>query len=584
MAWFKKWHNIVIVMTTIFCWLLIVPIVQAQNLSGSSLNWVTMGMGLLGGLALFLFGMEQMTNGLKAAAGKRMKQILAKLTTNRFSATLTGALVTALIQSSSVTTVLVVGFISAGLMSLTQSIGIIMGANIGTTITAQIIAFKVTTAALPMIAIGFGMMSIGKSDNLKNYGNLIMGLGLVFFGMTVISDSMAPLSSHQPFLDLMVEMESPLIGIGIAVLFTALIQSSSATTSIVIVMASQGFITLPAGIALALGADIGTCVTALLAAIGKPREALRAATVHILFNVVGVLIWVGFISQLADFAIWISPSYPELSGIEKLAAETPRQIANANTAFKVFNVLMFLPFIFYIARFVTWLIPDKTIVTKEIIRPKYLDNILLNTPTMALNCVRLELGHIGGIVAAMLNDIKPAFQQKNRTYLEDIINRDDKVDVLHKKILEYLGKIPQEKLSAEESKEFTQLMASASNIEAIGDVIESNLIPMRQKIVQKNIHVSDISKEIMDTLYETINKAFEKSVTAVSENNPKDAQYVTNLKSEIQEMVNQILRHQSQQLVLSKKVQLDALRMEIELLEKLRQIYTLTKRIAKTVL
>jgi len=583
MAWFKKRHNMLIVIITLICWLFIFP-VQAHSLSGSTINWVTMGMGLLGGLALFLFGMEQMTNGLKAAAGKRMKKILAKLTTNRFSAALTGALVTALIQSSSVTTVLVIGFISAGLMSLTQSIGIIMGANIGTTMTAQILAFKVTTAALPMIAVGFGMMSIGKSDSWKNYGTLIMGLGLVFFGMTVMSDSMAPLSSHQPFLDLMAEMESPLIGIGVAVLFTALIQSSSATTGIVIVMASQGFITLTAGIALALGADIGTCVTALLAAIGKPREALRAAAVHILFNVIGVLIWIGLISQLANFAIWISPGYPELSSIEKLAAETPRQIANANTAFKGFNVLMFIPFIFYIARFVTWLIPDKAIVKKEIIRTKYLDNILLNTPTMALESVRLELGHIGGIVAAMLNDIKPAFQQKNRTYLENIINRDDQVDVLHKKILEYLGKIPKEKLSAEESQEFTQLMTSASNIEAIGDVIESDLIPMRQEIVRKNIHVSEISKEIMDTLYKTINKAFEVSVKAVSENNPKDAQYVINLKSDIQEMVNQILHHQSQQLVLSKNVQLDALRMEIELLEKFRQIYTLTKRVAKTVL
>jgi len=244
-------------------------------------------MQLFGGLALFLFGMEQMSDSLKAVAGEKMKTILSKLTTNRVSGALTGALVTAVIQSSSVTTVLVVGFISAGLMSMSQSIGVIMGANIGTTITAQIVAFKVTKYALLMISVGFTMLFFSQQHKIKQYGGMLMGLGLVFFGMGVMSEAMHPLRSYQPFLDLMVNMSNPLLGILVAAAFTALVQSSSATTGIVIVMASQGFISLPAGIALAFGANIGTCVTALLAAIGKPREALRAAAVHVLFNVLG---------------------------------------------------------------------------------------------------------------------------------------------------------------------------------------------------------------------------------------------------------------------------------------------------------
>ena len=273
---------------------------MAATGSESDMDWGVMGMQLFGGLALFLFGMEQMADALKAVAGERMKNILAKLTANRFMGATTGAFVTAIIQSSSVTTVLVVGFITAGLMSMSQSVGVIMGADIGTTITAQIVAFKVTKAALLMVGVGFSMLFISKQDNIKQYGAMLMGLGLVFFGMSVMSDAMKPLRTFQPFLDLMIQMENPLIGILIAAAFTGLIQSSSATTGIVIVMASQGFITLPAGIALAFGANIGTCVTAMLASIGKPREAVRAALVHVMFNVAGVLIWVFFIDQLAS--------------------------------------------------------------------------------------------------------------------------------------------------------------------------------------------------------------------------------------------------------------------------------------------
>ncbi|MCU7810233.1 MAG: Na/Pi cotransporter family protein, partial [Candidatus Thiodiazotropha sp. (ex Notomyrtea botanica)] len=298
-------------------------------------DWIKMAIQLFGGLALFLFGMEQMAGALKSVAGERMKLVLAKLTSNRFMGAITGAFVTAIIQSSSVTTVLVVGFISAGLMSMAQSVGVIMGANIGTTITAQIVAFKVTKYAMLMVAVGFSAWFFSKNEKIKHYGTMLMGLGLIFFGMSIMSDAMAPLRSYQPFLDLMVKMENPFIGILIAALFTALVQSSSATTGIVIVMASQGFITLPAGIALAFGANIGTCVTAMLAAIGKPREAIRAALVHVLFNVAGVLLWLAFIPNLAEVVMMISPVSSDLPEGARLAADTPRQIANAHTIFNL---------------------------------------------------------------------------------------------------------------------------------------------------------------------------------------------------------------------------------------------------------
>ncbi|HXK55829.1 MAG TPA: Na/Pi symporter, partial [Gammaproteobacteria bacterium] len=219
--------------------------------AGKSLDWFKMSMTLLGGLAIFLYGMELMTDSLKVLAGDRMKMILEKLTNNRVAGVITGAGVTAVVQSSSVTTVIVVGFVTAGLMNLAQAMGVIFGANIGTTITAQIVAFKVTKYALLMVAAGFGMMMMGRNEKIKHWGMMLMGLGLVFFGMSVMSDAMKPLRSYQPFLDLMTTMENPLVGILIAAAFTGLIQSSSATTGIVIVMATEGLVSLPAGIALA---------------------------------------------------------------------------------------------------------------------------------------------------------------------------------------------------------------------------------------------------------------------------------------------------------------------------------------------
>ncbi|MDX1430597.1 MAG: Na/Pi cotransporter family protein, partial [Rhodothermales bacterium] len=333
-------------------------------------------MGLLGGLALFLYGMDQLTGAMKSAAGAGLQRLLARLTRNRVKAALAGAVTTAVIQSSSVTTVLIVGFVSAGLMSLSQSIGVIMGANVGTTVTAQIIAFKVTAYALALIAIGFGMMFFKRHERIVQYGAMVMGLGLLFFGMDLMGDAARPLRSYEPFIAAMRQMDSRWFGILIGAGFTALIQSSSAATGVIIVLAAQGFISLEAGIALAFGANIGTCVTALLAAIGKPTEAVRAALVHVIFNVGGVLIWLWLIDELAQLVTWISPKSPELIGVDRLAAETPRQIANAHTVFNIANTLVFIWFVTPLAWIVRKMVPERD--TDDVrIKPKYLDDILL---------------------------------------------------------------------------------------------------------------------------------------------------------------------------------------------------------------
>jgi len=522
--------------------------------------------------------------GEMEVAGERMKTILAKLTTNRFMGAATGAFVTAIIQSSSVTTVLVVGFITAGLMSMAQSIGIIMGANIGTTITAQIVAFKVTKYALLMVASGFGMLFFSKQEKIRQYGGMLMGLGLVFFGMSVMSDAMHPLRSYQPFLDLMTRMENPFIGILVAAGFTGLIQSSSATTGIVIVMATQGFITLEAGIALAFGANIGTCVTAMLAAIGKPREAVRAAVVHVLFNVFGVLLWLGFIPYLAEFVAWFSPAHPELSGTDRLAAEAPRQIANAHTVFNIMNTIIFIGFTSQFARLVEKLVPDKPVEEKIIAQPKYLDEELLETPSLALDRVRLEIGHMGDRVKEMLQGIMTAIIKGDRMMLRNIAKIDDEVDILHGHIVTYLGHISQKALTEEQTRVLVDLMAATNDLENIGDIIETDLVYLGNEGIDEQVSISEETREVLRKLHHVVSTTAELAIDAVMENDERAAQEVIAMKADINRLMDSAAMHESKRLVAEEPNRLAAYTLEIDIIEKLKRIYYFSKHMAKAVM
>ena len=557
------------------------PVLAETLPDTDAIDWFTLGMGLFGGLAMFLFGMEQMSDGLKAAAGDSLKEVLSSLTKNRFMGALTGAFATAVLNSSSVTTVLVVGFVSAGFMSLTQSIGVIMGANIGTTITAQIVAFNVTQYALMMIAIGFLMMFTGKSENTRHYGGITMGLGLVFYGMGVMGDAMLPLQSYQPFLDLMIKMENPLLGILIGAIFTGLVQSSSATTGIAIVMASSGLITLPAGIALAFGSNIGTCVTAMLASLGKPVEAVRAAMVHIIFNISGVVIWFMFIPQLAELVILISPDSPELSGKAQMAAEVPRQIANAHTVFNVANTLLLIGFTPFFARMVKRLVPDRPIEEKIIIEPRYLDDDVVDVPAMALEQVRFELGHVGEIINEMYSILRSGVQQKNKQKLDEVQKLDNKVDILSEAILEYLRDLRQQPLTDKQSDRFQALMSATMNLENLADIINDELVDIGKSFVGLKIESSEATSLLVLDLADKVGFAVDQIIQAVREDDETAAEEVITLKGDIHQIADDFLVRQSERLGIKDAEHLNLVRLEMELLNKLRNIYTLTKRIAK---
>jgi len=497
---------------------------------------------------------------------------------------LTGAFVTAVLNSSSVTTVLVVGFISAGIMSMAQSVSVIMGANIGSTVTAQIVAFNVTQYALLMVAVGFGMQFIGRGENSKHYGAMVMGLGLVFFGMGVMSEAMNPLRVYQPFLDLMVKMENPILGILVGALFTGLVQSSAATTGIAIVMASEGLMSLPAGIALAFGANIGTCVTAILAAIGKPREAVRAAVAHVLFNVVGVLIWVFSIPYLADFVVWLSPVYPNLQGTERMAAEVPRQIANAHTVFNVANTLLFIGFTTQFARLITWLVPDLPVEEKVIIKPQYLDRELLTAPSLALQRVRLELGRLGEVVQDMLGRLPDAFTSGRYEPLEEIEKMDDQVDVLEGAILGYLAEVRQRPLNEEESQELYALMSATDNLESIGDIIETDLVALGRKKLELGLEASETIRHSFSELHAALVLVVDSAVRAVRDNDQKAAQEVLTMKDEIHRQVDEVLKYQAGTLDVMAPERLTMFRLEMEAIDKLKRIYALSKRITRAIL
>jgi phosphate:Na+ symporter len=494
----------------------------------------------------------------------------------------TGAFVTAIIQSSSVTTVILVGFITAGLMSMSQSVAVIMGANIGTTITAQILAFKVTKLALPIIAVGFGIAFTSKRNEWRQVGMVILGLGMVFYGMSVMSDGLSPLRSYDPFIEFMVNLHNPLLGAAVGMGFTALVQSSSATTGILIVMASQGLIALEPAIAIALGANVGTCITAGLAVIGKPREAVRAAVVHTLFNVAGVLIWISFIPQLAQLAEWISPAAEGLSGLDHMAAETPRQIANVHTFFNIANTLLLVGFTTQIARLVEWLIPDRPVRPDEAMLPKYLDISLLSTPAIALEAARLEIGRLGERVSEMVSAIMPAAISGSRWDLQRIAEMDKAVDHLHIAIIEFLGKVSIVKLTSRQSNELMQLAEIANDLEHIGDRIATSMVTSAQKRIDEDVSVSEQTAEMLQEYHAYVVTALNDALQAVTQEDAELAKEVSRRKKGFSALSRRFVEHGFGRLTADAPNRLRTYAREMEVMEILDGVFTIIRRIARS--
>ena len=549
-------------------------------MTSSTISWGLLIMNLLGGLALFLYGMSKMSDGMKKAAGNRMRNILATLTKNRVIALIVGAFVTMIIQSSSATTVMLVSFVQAQLMSYAQALGVIMGANIGTTITAQLVAFNLTDYALGMITVGFIMTMFSKRETFKHFGEALLGFGILFFGMYLMSDAMKPLRDYQPFQDLMIGLENPWFGLLIGALFTGLIQSSSAFTGIVITLAMNGLITLEAGIPLILGANVGTCITAGLASIGTIRDAKRVAIAHVLFNIGGVLIFIWFIPYLADF-------------VRTLSSDTPRQIANAHTIFNITVGIVFLPFTTLLAKLVYKILPDKEIEKGVIPTTWHLDNSQISHPAIAIGLVQSELSRMTKIVARMLRAIIHPFTTDDPgedeiylklSVLEGIDMREDKIDFLDEKVVNYLLQIGRQELSNQQMSEVYAMISIANDLESIGDVIHRDMLPLVEKRRQLDSDFSEEGKKELKAYHVKMSKQMSRLQDALSEMDPAMAKKILRKEEKYVILESDFRIRHVKRLRDEMEESLETHEVHVEFLDLLKQVSVHLANIAKTIM
>lgn len=428
--------------------------------------------GLAGGLALFLYGMNSMSDALQKAAGERMKKILEFLTKNPIMGALAGALVTAVLQSSSATTVMVIGFVSAGLMSLPQAISVIFGANIGTTMTAQLIAFKLSDYIYPIIFVGFMIHFLSKKEKIKNVGMVIFSFGLLFEGIEIMGSVMEPLASSPIFINLMGKVaEIPVLGVLLGLVMTLVVQSSSATIAVLQNFATQAgpdgvtsVIGLAGAIPILLGDNIGTTITALLASVGQSKNAKRTAVAHSVFNITGSAVFIFFIPALVKFVEFISPKGNEVDIIS-------RQIANAHTTFNVVCTLVWLPLIPLMVKIVTWIIRGKDQEDNLACVPKYLDNKVLSQPAAAMYLIKNELEHLSGLTSMMLETLKETIkgkQEKNRQ--ENLDEAFHVVKGLSESISSYITRLfASGNLTEEQSEQTAVHLYVSNNIDRIAD-------------------------------------------------------------------------------------------------------------------
>jgi phosphate:Na+ symporter len=540
-------------------------------------------LGLLaGGLALFLFGIELMTNGLKAVAGSRLQTTLGKLTANRFRGLLAGAFVTAVLNSSTITTVLMIGFVSAGLMTLSQAVPMIMGANIGSTVTAQIMAFNVAALTPIILAVGFLGHAFGRQPTLRQIGGIVLGLGLLFLGIQIMGDATRPLRTFQPFIDAMQDMRNPLIGILLGAIFTAIVQSSAATLAIVIALAGQGLMPLEAGIAVVLGANIGTCGTALLASMGKPAEAVQVGVVHLLFNVLGVLFWVFFIPQLANLVILISPSAPQLEGAARLAAETPRQIANTHTIFSVLSTLILIGFSGPLAKLAQLIVPARRQETKRAGEPQYLDESALTIPSVGLERISLELTRLGELVLVLVRRAPTVVVDGRVEDLQNLLGQDDEIDRLQSAILVYIGRLSEVEHTEEEGQRIVEAAQITINLESVSDVVKTSLVSLGQQRIAEALDLTRLRDESMTQFIDSVTRNLEQAIGTIDHPSASETTQVVEAKRAIEDLAAAARKSFAERLQVADKKDLQSFRLATDMIEDFKQIAHLARRIAET--
>ncbi|MDW7673470.1 MAG: Na/Pi cotransporter family protein [Bacillota bacterium] len=453
---------------------------------------------LFGGLGLFLYGTNLTSEGLQKETAAKMNAIIQKLTANKYSSVLTGIILTVFLQSSSATTVLLVSFVSASILSLSQALGIILGAAIGTTFTVQLIAFKVTDYALFFVGLGAFLKLFGTSDRWKNIGLAVLGFGFLFYGMVVMSNAMLPLRSYPLFIDSLISLsERPILMLLVATVLTSIIQSSAATIALAMSLAFQGAIPVEATLPIVFGANVGTTTTALISSLTSSREAKKVAIAHLIFKVVGVLIFLPFLDLFHKVNI-------------ALTTDIPRQIANAHTIFNVVNTITFLPFTAQFARFMDKLLPPLENEEKIV---KHLDERVIDVPDLAFQLARNEIIHMGELVKKQLEVIPDAIRHRCINSTKLMIEKERKIDILHKAITKYLTTITQKNLTESQSETEVRLLYIANDFEHLGDVAIS-MTKLANKMIRLDLSIPEADWNDLLKMQSIIGDNFEKVVAS----------------------------------------------------------------------
>jgi phosphate:Na+ symporter len=440
---------------------------------------------IIGGLGLFLYGISLMSTSLQKVAGPKLKNVLKLLTSNRFVAVGMGAFVTAIIQSSSATTVMVVGFVNAGLLRLQQAIGVVIGANVGTTITGQLIAFKIDRAALPIIGIGFVFIMLSRRKQTRLWGEAMLGFGLLFLGLSIMKQVLAPLGGSNLFQGFFIRFsEQPILGVLAGMLATMIIQSSSATVGLTMALAAAGLIDLQGAICLVLGENVGTTVTAQLASIGSGRAAKRAALAHTMFNLIGVTVMV--------FIMYTTPAYVNL--VRATSGDIMRQVANSHTLFNVMNAIVFLPLIGLLRATVERIIPGAA--TEVMAEPKYLERHLLETPLVALEQAKKEIARMAEAARRTVCVSTRAFFDGDSASFREVHALEDGIDNLQREITHYLVELAERNLTEVESEQLPVLLHTVNDLERIGDHAE-NIVELAER---RRLERVDLPQEALDQL------------------------------------------------------------------------------------
>ncbi len=514
----------------------------------------------LGGLGLFLFGMKIMSEGLQKVAGNKMRQILGVVSNNRFVGCGVGAVVTSIVQSSSATTVMLVSFVDAGLMTFVQAIGVILGANVGTTVTAQLIAFNITSYSLPAIALGVLLKFFVGRKKWVYVGDIFLGFGLVFFGLATMKAGFAPLKSHSTFVSMFIRFNADdvsgiLLCIMVGTILTMILQSSSATVGITMALASQGLLNFEASVAIILGDNIGTTITAELASIGASVNAHRTARAHTLFNVIGVINVIIFFPYFLKLVAWGTSTMMDIGPPELLVdSQRPniaRYIANAHTGFNLVNALFFLMVLPYLVKMAIWLTPhkEKGVDMEELRHIKYIDTKYINTPSIAIVQARAEIVRMGEAVQRMYNDVIHSMKNRKLDELSKWRQREDIIDSLQKEITQFLTEVMQQSVSPEESKEIASLMRMANNLERAGDGVE-NIAELIEELIEQDLHLSEGGMHDYELISTEVRKFLNLIVAGVQKEDQDIMVQAQKLEDEIDRMRedmrgNYIMRLQS---------------------------------------